>query len=96
MKLIIKTSILVILLASSLVFIVSCKPAPYCKTDLVTLDETRLELVICKEDVAKTGEQVKKLEEDIAEVDRKISNLEGKPEKLKRRIDELRKGSGLE
>ncbi len=96
MKQIIKGLLLIILVSSSLVSIFSCGPAPYCETDLVTLDETRLDLVTHEEDVAKTGKEVGKIEKDLEKIDQQISKIEGKPDKLEKRIHELKKGSGRE
>ncbi|MCD6380264.1 hypothetical protein J7M07_07465 [bacterium] len=96
MKLIAKRFLFILLVSFSLVFVVSCGPVPYCSTDLVTLDETRLDAVTYEEEAAKTGKEVSKLEKDVKEVQLKISNIEGKPAELEKRIHELRKGSGLE
>ena len=57
MKLIAKRFLFALLVSSSLAFIVSCGPVPYCKTDLVTLDETRLDVFTFEQDVAKTGKE---------------------------------------
>ncbi len=96
MKQIIKGLLLIILISSSLVSIFSCGPAPYCETDLVTLDETRLDLVTYEEDVAKTGKEVSKIGKDLEKIEQQISEIEGKPAKLEKRIHELKKGSGRE
>jgi peptidoglycan hydrolase CwlO-like protein len=96
MKSLVKGALIMLLLASSLVFIVSCGPVPYCDTSLVTLDETRLELVTYEEESARTGENVEKLETDLGEVQEQIAEIESKPEELKKKIHELKKGSGRE
>jgi len=96
MKSVIKCALMLVLLSSSLGFIVSCGPVPYCETSLVTLDETRLELVTYEEEAERTGERVEKLEDDLQEVEGKISEIEDKPSELQKKIHELRKGSGRE
>jgi len=57
MKQIIKGLLLTVLISSSLVSIFSCGPAPYCETDLVTLDETRLDLVTYGKMLPKQGKK---------------------------------------
>ena len=96
MKSVIKGALTVLLFASSLVFIASCGPVPYCDTSLVTLDETRLELVTYEEESSRTGETVDKLEKDLSEVQDQISEIEDKPAELMKKIHELKKGSGRE
>ncbi len=96
MKSVVKCALMLLLFSSSLGFIVSCGPVPYCETSLVTLDETRLELVTYQEEAERTGGRAEKLEGDLEEVQDKISEVEEKPAELQKKIYELRKGSGRE
>jgi peptidoglycan hydrolase CwlO-like protein len=77
-------------------FSAGCGPAPPCDTDLVRLDELRLELEIYEEEVANTSSEVEELETKLAEKKNQIETIGDKPEKLEKKVRKLMKGSGRE
>lgn len=88
--------ILLILLGFIGGFNSGCGPAPPCETSLITLDETRLDAETYEQEAAETGERVADLETRLANKNGQIEEIKDDPAKLKKKLHELKKGSGRE
>ncbi len=73
-----------------------CGPAPYCETDLVTLDELRLDAEIYEDEASKTSQEVSKLENQLTTLEKKIEAIKDKPAELEKKVHDMKKGSGRE
>jgi hypothetical protein len=73
-----------------------CGPAPPCETDLITLDETRLDAETYEQEAAETGAKVEDLDTKLTAKNKDISLIKDKPAELEKRVEELKKGSGRE
>jgi hypothetical protein len=73
-----------------------CGPAPPCETDLISLDETRLDAETYEQEAAETRATVEELDGKLTSKKKDISLIEDKPAELEKRVEELKKGSGRE
>jgi septal ring factor EnvC (AmiA/AmiB activator) len=73
-----------------------CGKAPPCHTSLVTLDETRLDAETYEQEAAETAKNVADLESKLIQKKSEIEQVKDKPADLKRKVHDLKKGSGRE
>ncbi|OQX86372.1 MAG: hypothetical protein B6D63_00070 [Candidatus Latescibacteria bacterium 4484_7] len=71
-----------------------CGEVPPCETSLVTLDETRLDAETYEKEAAEAARRVVDLERRLAEKNKDIESIKDKPAELKKKVYELKKGSG--
>lgn len=84
-----------LLLAGALLF-GGCGEAPPCQTSLVTLDETRLDAETYEQEAAETAKNLAELEKRLADKKSEIEKVKDKPAELRKKVDDLKKGSGRE
>ena len=73
-----------------------CGQAPPCQTSLVTLDETRLDAETYEQEAAETAKNVADLEKKLSLKKNDIEQVNAKPAELKKKVHDLKKGSGRE
>ncbi|MBN1164546.1 MAG: hypothetical protein JXB45_08205 [Candidatus Krumholzibacteriota bacterium] len=73
-----------------------CGEAPPCDTGLITLDETRLDAETYEQEMAETGERVADLQTRLAKKNKEIELIKDKPAEIRKKVNELKKGSGRE
>jgi septal ring factor EnvC (AmiA/AmiB activator) len=88
--------VLFLLLFGAALFAGGCGEAPPCQTSLVTLDETRLDAETYEQEAAETGKTKADLEKKLADKKGEIEQVKAKPTELKKKVHDLRKGSGRE
>jgi peptidoglycan hydrolase CwlO-like protein len=71
-----------------------CGEAPPCQTNLVTLDEARLDAETYEQEATETGKAVADLEKKLSQKKSDIEQVKNKPAKLKKEVYEIKKGSG--
>ncbi len=84
------------LLLAVALFSGGCGEAPPCQTSLVTLDETRLDAETYEQEAAETAKNVAELEKKLAGKKGDIEQIKEKPAELRKKVDDLKKGSGRE
>ena len=73
-----------------------CGEAPPCQTNLVTLDETRLDAETYEQEAAETGKNLADLEKKLSEKKADVEQVKDKPAELRKQLNEIKKGSGRE
>jgi septal ring factor EnvC (AmiA/AmiB activator) len=83
-------------LMGAALYVSGCGEAPPCQTNLVTLDETRLDAETYEQEAAETGKNAADLEKKLAQKKSDIEQVKDKPAELKKKVNEVKKGSGRE
>ena len=73
-----------------------CGEAPPCQTSLVTLDETRLDAETYEQEAAETAKNIADLQKKLDETKKDIEGVKDRPVDLKKKVNEMKKGSGRE
>lgn len=88
--------LLFFLLCGAALFSGGCGEAPPCQTNLVTLDETRLDAETYEQEATETGKNVGDLEKKLSQKKSDVEQVKEKPAELKKKVYEIKKGSGRE
>ena len=73
-----------------------CGEAPPCRTSLVMLDETRLDAETYEQEAAETAKNAAELEKKLSDKKGDIEEIKDQPAELRKKVDDLKKGSGRE
>jgi uncharacterized coiled-coil DUF342 family protein len=88
--------ILLLILPAVALLAGGCGEAPPCTTSLVTLDETRLDAETYEQEASETAKNMAELEEQLAEKKSDIEAVKDKPAVLRKKVNDMKKGSGRE
>ncbi len=89
-------SITIVLLIGAGVVFGSCAKKEQCTTSLVVLDETRLDAETYEQEAAETARNAADLEQRLTQKKNEINAIKDKPSELRKKVEELKKGSGRE
>jgi len=88
--------LLFVLLVGAALLSGGCGEAPPCQTSLVTLDETRLDAETFEQEAAETAKNAADLEKKLVQKKSDIEQVKDKPAELRKKVNDLKKGSGRE
>ena len=71
-----------------------CAKVPPCTVSPVTIEETREDVKILDKDLLAARDRAKKLSAELAKKKAELDSKKDKPKKLRKKLDELKKGSG--
>lgn len=86
--------VLITLLLAAAFVSAGCSKKQQCTTSLVTLDETRLDAETYEQEAAETARNAADLEQRLAQKKSDIAAIKDKPAELRKKVEELKKGSG--
>lgn len=89
-------SVLIALLSAAVLISMGCSKKQQCTTSLVTLDETRLDAETYEQEAAETARNAADLEQRLTQKKNEIAAIKDKPAELRKKVEELKKGSGRE
>lgn len=88
--------LLALLLLAAAVAVGGCGKTPVCQTSLVTLDETRLDAETYEQEAAETAKNAAELQKKLTDRKADIDAVKEKPAELRKKVEDLKKGSGRE
>ncbi len=71
-----------------------CAKVPPCTVSPVNIEETREDVKILEKDLIAARERAKQLSEELAAKKATLDAKKGQPEELRKKVEELKKGSG--
>ncbi len=89
-------ALMLLFLIAAVSLVGGCGEAPPCTTSLVTLDETRLDAETYEQEAAETAKNMTELEKRLADKKTDIEQVKDKPAELRKKVDDMKKGSGRE
>ncbi len=82
------------LVCGSVVGLTGCAQIPPCTVSPIEIEETREDVKVLEKDLVEARTRSKKLSEELAAKQTELGSKKDKPKELKKRLKDLKKGSG--